>query len=188
LHDDIALVPAGEERRVGAILRESCPGVVVSLSSEVAPEFREYRRASTTIINAGLQPLVARYLHNIETRLREKGFASDFLVMQSSGGVFGAKAAAAKPVFMVESGPAAGVMAATYLGATLGHANVISFDMGYDCQWPSSKTAHRASPRLRSCPRQEQRAAATAIPAHAGRGSAEIGAGGAPSPGSIRAA
>jgi N-methylhydantoinase A len=118
------------EKRIGAILRECCPQAVVSLSSEVAPEFREYRRATTTIINAGIQPVMAHYLHNIETRLQEAGFPADFLVMQSSGGVFSAKAAAAKPVFMVESGPAAGVMAAAYLGNTLGLRDVVSFDMG----------------------------------------------------------
>jgi N-methylhydantoinase A len=125
-----AYVNPVHEKRVGEILRECCPQAVVSLSSEVAPEFREYRRASTTIINAGIQPVVARYLHNIETRLQEAGYPADFLVMQSSGGVFSAKAAAAKPVFMVESGPAAGVMAAAYLGNTLGLRDVISFDMG----------------------------------------------------------
>ena len=118
------------EKRIGEILRECCPNAVVSLSSEVAPEFREYRRASTTIINAGIQPVVARYLHNIEMRLEEAGFPADFLVMQSSGGVFSASAAAAKPVFMVESGPAAGVMAAAYLGNTLGLRDVVSVDMG----------------------------------------------------------
>ncbi len=125
-----AYVNPVHEKRVGEILRECCPGAVVSLSSEVAPEFREYRRASTTIVNAGIQPLVGRYLHNVETRLGAAGFAADILVMQSSGGVFSARSAAKKPVFMVESGPAAGVMAATYLGTVLGIADVISFDMG----------------------------------------------------------
>jgi N-methylhydantoinase A len=118
------------EKRIGEILRESCPQAVVSLSSEVAPEFREYRRASTTIINAGIQPVVARYLRDIETRLEAAGFPAELLVMQSSGGVFSVQAAAAKPVFMVESGPAAGVMAAAFLGNTLGYGNVVSFDMG----------------------------------------------------------
>jgi N-methylhydantoinase A len=118
------------ERRIGAILHELLPHVVVSLSSEVAPEFREYRRASTTVINAALQPVVARYLRNLECRLGEADLPADLLVMQSSGGVFHAATACAKPVFMVESGPAAGVMAATYLGKILGHSDVISFDMG----------------------------------------------------------
>ena len=118
------------ERRVGEILREVCPDVIVSLSSEVAPEFREYFRASTTVINACIRPVVGRYLENIETRLRQEGVPAELLVMQSSGGVLTFGAASEKPVFMVESGPAAGVIAATYLGDILGRKDIISFDMG----------------------------------------------------------
>jgi N-methylhydantoinase A len=125
-----AYVNPVHERHVGAILREVFPEAVVSLSSDVAPEFREYRRASTTVINAGIQPVMARYLRSLEARLREVDLPAELLVMQSSGGVFNAKTASEKPVFLVESGPAAGVMAAAYLGQTLGHADVISFDMG----------------------------------------------------------
>ena len=118
------------EKRVGEILCEVFPDAIVSLSSEVAPEFREYFRASTTVINACIRPIVAHYLRSIEDRLREKGIAAELLVMQSSGGVFTFASASEKPVFMVESGPAAGVIAATYLGTALGHPDVISFDMG----------------------------------------------------------
>jgi N-methylhydantoinase A len=125
-----AYVNPAHERRVGALLREVSPQAVVSLSSDVAPEFREYRRASTTVINAGIQPVVARYLRSLESRLSEAGLPAELLVMQSSGGVFNAKTACEKPVFMVESGPAAGVMAAAHFGRTLGHPNVLSFDMG----------------------------------------------------------
>ena len=82
------------------------------------------------MINAAIRPVVARYLENIERRLAEAGVAAELLVMQSSGGVFGAGAAARKPVFMVESGPAAGVIASANLGGVLGHDDVISFDMG----------------------------------------------------------
>jgi N-methylhydantoinase A len=123
-------VDPAHERRVGEILAEELPGVPISLSSDVAPEFREYLRASTTVINAAIRPVVARYLENIERRLAEAGVTAELLVMQSSGGVFGAAGAAQKPVFMVESGPAAGVIASANLGETLGHENVISFDMG----------------------------------------------------------
>ena len=118
------------ENRAGEILREVFPDAIVSLSSEVAPEFREYFRASTTVINACIRPIVAHYLQSIEDRLREKGIEAELLVMQSSGGVFTFASASEKPVFMVESGPAAGVIAATYLGTALGHLDVISFDMG----------------------------------------------------------
>ena len=123
-------VNPNHEKRAGEILRETFPEAVVSLSSEVAPEFREYFRASTTVINACIRPVVARYLQSIENRLREEGMTAELLVMQSSGGVFTFAAASEKPVFMVESGPAAGVIAATYLGNTLGYQDVISFDMG----------------------------------------------------------
>jgi N-methylhydantoinase A len=125
-----AHVNPDHERRVGAILRAALPGVTVSLSSEVAPEFREYLRASTTVINACIRPGVSRYLHEIEGRLRSAGLTCELLVMQSSGGVFTAGATREKPVFMVESGPAAGVTAAAHLGNALGFGNVLSFDMG----------------------------------------------------------
>jgi N-methylhydantoinase A len=118
------------ERRIGAILAEELPGVPVSLSAEVAPEFREYLRASTTVINAAIRPVVERYLARIEARLAEAGVGAKLLVMQSSGGVFSADAAARRPVFMVESGPAAGVIASAHLGETLGLRDILSFDMG----------------------------------------------------------
>ncbi len=118
------------ERRVGAILAEELPGVPVSLSADVAPEFREYLRASTTVINAVIRPIVGRYLERIEQRLVEAGIEARLLVMQSSGGVFSSEAAARRPVFMVESGPAAGVIAAAYLGRTIERRDILSFDMG----------------------------------------------------------
>jgi N-methylhydantoinase A len=123
-------VNPAHERRAGELLREVFPEATISLSCDVAPEFREYFRASTTVINAAIRPIVASYLRRIEEELRGAGLNAELLVMQSSGGVFTFAAAREKPVFMVESGPAAGVMAATYLGGTLGYRNVISFDMG----------------------------------------------------------
>src|SRR6188472_1753392 len=125
-----AYVNPEHERRVGAILAEELPGVPVSLSSEVAPEFREYLRASTTVINAAIRPVVGRYLERIEGRLADAGVTAKLLVMQSSGGVFGSDAAARRPVFMVESGPAAGVIAAAHLGETIERPDILSFDMG----------------------------------------------------------
>ena len=125
-----AYINPSHEKRTGEILREILPDTIISLSSEVAPEFREYFRASTTVINASIRPVVGRYLQSIEARLRAEGLEAELLVMQSSGGVFTFAAASEKPVFMVESGPAAGVIAATYLGTTLECPDVISFDMG----------------------------------------------------------
>jgi N-methylhydantoinase A len=123
-------VNPAHEQRIGAILAEELPGVPVSLSAEVAPEFREYLRASTTVINASIRPVVERYLERIEQRLEEAGVTAKLLVMQSSGGVFSSVAARGRPVFMVESGPAAGVIASAHLGETLGRPDVLSFDMG----------------------------------------------------------
>src|SRR5439155_9490553 len=123
-------VNPAHERRIGALLAEALPGIPVSLSAEVAPEFREYLRASTTVINAAIRPVVARYLDRIEARLAEAGIEGRLLVMQSSGGVFSSGAAIARPVFMVESGPAAGVIASAYLGSQIGQPDMISFDMG----------------------------------------------------------
>ncbi len=118
------------ERQAGELLRAHAPDVAVSLSSEVAPEIREYFRASTTVINAALRPIVSRYLESIEARLRALGIPSELLVMQSSGGLMTFGDARRRPVFMVESGPAAGVITAAHLGEALGYQNVISFDMG----------------------------------------------------------
>lgn len=119
------------EWRAGEILRETLPaGTLVSLSADVAPEFREYFRASTTVVNAAIRPIVQRYLRAIGQSLAADGFTSTLLVMQSNGGVMTAETAEQKPVFLVESGPAAGVIAATYLGERLGFPDVISFDMG----------------------------------------------------------
>jgi N-methylhydantoinase A len=123
-------VNGDHERRLGAILEEELPGVPVSLSAEVAPEFREYLRASTTVINAVIRPVVERYLERIERRLADAGIEAKLLVMQSSGGVFSSEAAARRPVFMVESGPAAGVIAAAHLGSTIDRGDILSFDMG----------------------------------------------------------
>ena len=100
-----AYVNPEHEQRVGAILAEELPGVPISLSAEVAPEFREYLRASTTVINAVIRPVVERYLERIESRLADAGVQAKLLVMQSSGGVFSSEAARSRPVFMVESGP-----------------------------------------------------------------------------------
>lgn len=125
-----AYVNPDHEQRTGRLLAELLPGVVISISSEVAPEIQEYVRASTTVINAAIQPVVARYLGEIEARLAAAGLAAELLVMQSNGGVFTFATARERPVFMVESGPAAGVVAANHLGTSLGRSDLLSLDMG----------------------------------------------------------
>ena len=118
------------EQRIGELLRTHNQELVISLSSDVCPEFREYFRASTTIINACVRPVLARYLDDIEKRLRGHGMTAELLIMQSSGGVLTFETGAEKPAYMVESGPAAGVIVANYIAGELGYANAISFDMG----------------------------------------------------------
>lgn len=118
------------ERRVGAIVRERLPGVFLSLSVDVLPEIREYERTSTTVINAYVGPIVERYLASLEQRLAAAGAGRRLLIMQSNGGVMSAAAAARIPAQIVESGPAAGVIAAQEAGVRSGFPNIISFDMG----------------------------------------------------------
>jgi N-methylhydantoinase A len=109
------------ERAVGDALRVALPGVRVSLSSELLPEFREYERCSTTVANAYLAPVLSAYLEEIEPRP---------LVMQSSGGVADAASAAARPASCVLSGPAAGVVGAAFVAGAGGFEDVLTFDMG----------------------------------------------------------
>ncbi|HTW98584.1 MAG TPA: hydantoinase/oxoprolinase family protein, partial [Acidimicrobiales bacterium] len=125
-----AYLDAAHEQRAAAIIGEVHPGAVVSLSSDVVPEIREYLRASTTIINAGVRPLVSRYLGKIRDDLDRAGVRAELLVMQSGGGVYSSSMAQERPVAMVESGPAAGVMSASFFGELQGSSDVLSFDMG----------------------------------------------------------
>jgi N-methylhydantoinase A len=118
------------ERLAAAVVREEYPEACLSVSSDVCPEFREYVRASTTAVNAAIMPLVSRYLDALEVQMQASHIQAPFYVMQSSGGVMSVQSAKHKPVYMVESGPAAGVIAAGAFAAPHGYANVISFDMG----------------------------------------------------------
>jgi N-methylhydantoinase A len=121
---------AAHEREAAAIIREEFPEAFLSVSSDVCPEFREYLRASTTAVNAAVMPLVARYLDALESELGRLGVSAPFYVMQSSGGVMSSGSAKQKPVYMVESGPAAGVIAAGAYATPHGYRDVLSFDMG----------------------------------------------------------
>ena len=118
------------ERRVAARLREQCPGVLVSASCEVLPEFREFLRASTTVVNAAIGPVVGGYLDRITAGLASRAVDRRLYVMQSNGGISGADLVRERPVYIVESGPAAGVTAAVHIGGSAGLSNLISFDMG----------------------------------------------------------
>ncbi len=121
---------AGNERRVRDVLLQTVPGLFVTLSSDVAPQMREYLRASTTAINAYAVPVTAPYLNALIQDLRQRGCAHDPLIMLSNGGVVGAGVAGTYPVRMIESGPAAGALAAGRIAKRYGIGNLISFDMG----------------------------------------------------------
>ena len=118
------------ERAVAEIVRAELPDVFLSVSADVCPEYREYLRASTTAVNAAVMPIVSRYVDALESRLHALGAVAPFYVMQSNGGVMTSSSAKARPVYMVESGPAAGVIAAGAIAAPYGYKNVMSFDMG----------------------------------------------------------
>jgi N-methylhydantoinase A/oxoprolinase/acetone carboxylase beta subunit len=118
------------ERAVRDVIRESWPEVAISISSEVAPQIREYERTSTTVANAYVQPLLKEYLDTIATTLAALGFRGAFYPMLSSGGTASVRTAAAIPIQLVESGPAAGATAAAFFGGLNGRQELISFDMG----------------------------------------------------------
>ena len=119
------------EQRVGAILAELLPHATISLSSEILREQREYERSATTVVNAYVQPLMASYIDRIRTGLDEIGLErAPLSIMQSSGGVMTSDDAKRRPVFALESGPAAGVVASLGMAQRLGIENVITFDMG----------------------------------------------------------
>ncbi len=123
------LYPEHEER-LGVILERELPGVTVSLSSEILREQREYERSATTAVNAYVRPLMSSYLDRIRAGLDGLGVPAPLKIMQSSGGVMTSEDARARPVYALESGPAAGVVAALGIASRLGYENVISFDMG----------------------------------------------------------
>ena len=125
-----AFVNPAHEERIAARLRERLPGVPVSLSCVVSPEAKEYERTSTTCINAYVQPVMQRYLGSLRERLGAMGISAPLLTMQSNGGILNAAMAAAKPVSLVESGPAAGVIGGVALARRLGGMKAITFDMG----------------------------------------------------------
>ena len=120
----------GHEQRARDILQEACPGVAISLSSEVLPVYREYERAITTVLNAYVTPQVSRYVDNLKKSLESFGVGGAFSIMKSNGGIIGADTAVDQPVYTALSGPAAGVMATAQIAAVTEVEHCISFDMG----------------------------------------------------------
>jgi len=118
------------EQRLAALLREEDPDIFVSLSSEVCPEVREFDRASTTVVNAYTRPQMAGHVAHLQKEFAAKGIDRQVLWMTSSGGLVPSSRAAELPVRLIESGPAAGAVAAAEFGRIAGEGSVLSFDMG----------------------------------------------------------
>src|SRR5579875_3175389 len=118
------------ERRIGEILARMLPDVAVTLSSRLVREIREYDRSSTTLANVYVKRIAESYLGRLRTRLKDAGIAGSLFVMQSNGGLCEVETAREFPIRLVESGPAAGALAAAHYGALLGHKDLLSFDMG----------------------------------------------------------
>jgi N-methylhydantoinase A len=118
------------ERAMRDIIQKRVSDIYVSISSEVAPQIREYPRTSTVAMNAYTAPITGPYLDALRRGLKQRGFVNDPLIMLSNGGVIGIDVAKRFPVRMVESGPAAGALAAAYYAEVLGLDRLLSFDMG----------------------------------------------------------
>ena len=121
--------PAHEER-TREILTARLTGVTYTLSSEVSPEMREYERFSTACANAYVQPMMGRYLVNLEEKLQQEGLRCPLFLMLSGGGLTTVETAIRFPVRLVESGPAGGAIFASYIARQCGLDTVLSYDMG----------------------------------------------------------
>lgn len=118
------------EIRAGEILRRTCPGIFVTISSEILREYREYERTSTTALNAYVGPRVSQYLDRLDRYLGGGDFHGNIQIMRSNGGTMSLAEARRQPVTMMESGPVAGMIGAGHLASLLGHKQCIGFDMG----------------------------------------------------------
>ena len=118
------------EERIGDLVREALPGARVSLSSRVLPEFREYERASTTVVDAYVGPVIERYIGRISERVAAAGLDAPVVVMRSGGSTMSAARATEEPVHTLLSGPAGGVRGAVAVARAAGFGDLVTFDMG----------------------------------------------------------
>lgn len=123
-------VNPAHEQRAHEILSAQLPDVTFTLSSDVAPEMREYERFSTACANAYVQPIMAKYLHRLEAGLEKEGFVCPLFVMLSGGGVADIETGIRFPIRLVESGPVGGAIFSSHAAAECGLSQVLSFDMG----------------------------------------------------------
>ncbi|MGZ3532377.1 MAG: hydantoinase/oxoprolinase family protein [Vulcanimicrobiaceae bacterium] len=118
------------ERRMARAIASALPDLAITRSSEIDPEYREYERFSTTVVNAALLPIVQRYIGRLARALVDEGITAPLYVMQSNGGMATAQRAAQRPATIIESGPASGVIAAADTARLLRIDKMLSFDMG----------------------------------------------------------
>lgn len=120
---------SSHELMIKKIIAIEDPTAYVSVSSELLPEFREYERMSTTVINSYIGPVISKYLRSMDTDLKKKGI-SQLLIMEADGSLASVENSIIKAVSTIESGPAGGVLAAAYIGKLIGRGKIVSFDMG----------------------------------------------------------
>ncbi|MBI4182956.1 MAG: hydantoinase/oxoprolinase family protein [Proteobacteria bacterium] len=118
------------EREVGEIARACAPELLLSLSCDLVPEFREYERMSTTVINAFVRPAVSAYLSRLEEGVGQLGIEAPLVVVQGNGGLMSSETAKRQPVAMIRSGPAAGVAGAAFVADLAGQKRIITLDIG----------------------------------------------------------
>jgi N-methylhydantoinase A len=118
------------EKTIEKILRTDIPDLLISRSSEIAPEYREYERTSTTVVNSCLMPIISSYVKKLKNEIKQLGVKAPLYIMQSDGGLAKDHFVTERPVSIIESGPAAGVIASSYYAKKIGVTNLISFDMG----------------------------------------------------------
>ncbi len=118
------------ERRAAAIVREEMPDAFVTTSADIFPQFREFERFTTATMSAFVGPKTGNYLDRLATALEDEGVAGELHVMMSSGGVASVRTAAERPVTLLLSGPAAGILGGQWAGALTGRQRLITFDMG----------------------------------------------------------
>jgi N-methylhydantoinase A len=118
------------ERQAAGRLRELLPGIAVTASTDVTREWREYERTSTAVLNAYVQPILDRYLANLEERLAAAGMDAPMFAMRSNGGTGSFQAAREQPIQLIESGPVAGITGAALMGEVIGEENLIALDIG----------------------------------------------------------
>lgn len=118
------------EKRICGLIEELWSEVSVVASHHITREWREYERTNTTALCAYIQPIAARYLDKLSQGIKERGFADIPYIMQSNGGIDTVDASKTRPIALVESGPASGVLATAALGKLIGESNLIAFDIG----------------------------------------------------------